>query len=280
VWITRKLMQAETKWNPKVIAARVATRILPERTLHSLQKHYYAYILKNRLGVGERDRSLVGHLVSTGDAVVDIGASIGGYTRYLSEKVGPGGHVYSFEPNPSTFDFLSHNVEVLKLANVELFNFAVSDAAGSAELKIPRYPWGSECHYDARLDGPVEAEWRSVTVKKVTLDSVLENQTISFIKCDANYHELACLRGASRLIARCHPAMLIEVNPDPDDSTTSAQETFVLLRGAGYDVYWFDGEKLRPRLGGERSQNYFFLMPEHLESLAGVALQEAIGAEK
>src|SRR4030088_2007619 len=123
-------MQAETKWNPKVIAARVATGMLPERTLHSLRKHYYAYILKNRLGVGERDRSLVGHLVSTGDAVVDIGASIGGYTRYLSEKVGGRGHVYSFEPNPSTFDFLSHNVEVLKLANVELFNFALSLGIG------------------------------------------------------------------------------------------------------------------------------------------------------
>jgi len=34
-----------------------------------------------------------------------------------------------------------------------------------------------------------------------------------------------------------------EVNPNPDDPTTSAWETFALLRGAGYDVYWFDGEK-------------------------------------
>lgn len=115
-----------------------------------------------------------------------------------------------------------------------------------------------------------------MTVRKDNLDSVLGNQTISFIKCDANYHELACLRGANRLIARCHPAMLIEVNPNPDDPTTSAWETFALLRGAGYEVYWFDGEKLRPRLQGERSQNYFFLMPEQARALAGVAVQEAV----
>jgi len=280
VWITKKLVQTEAAWNPKVIAARVAKRVLPERTLHSLQKHYYTYVLKNRLGEGERDRSLVGYLVSAADSVVDIGASIGGYTRYLSEKVGQQGKVYSFEPNPSTFDFLSHNVKSLKLGNVEVFNFAVSDAVGSAELKIPHYRWGSECHYDARLDGPIQPEWRGVTVKKIPLDSVLENRTISFIKCDANYHELACLRGAKRLIERCHPAMLIEVNPNPDDRTTSAWETFALLRGAGYDVYWFDGEKLRPRLEGERSQNYFFLMPEHVEALAGIVVQQSVGADK
>lgn len=280
MWITKKLVQTESMWNPKVIAGRVAKRVLPERTLHSLQKHYYTYVLKNSLGEGERDRSLVGYLVSAGDSVVDIGASIGGYTRYLSEKVGQQGKVYSFEPNPSTFDFLSHNVKSLKLGNVKLFNFAVSDVSGSAELKIPHYRWGSECHYDARLDGPIQPEWRGVTVKTNPLDSVLENQTISFIKCDANYHELACLRGAKRLIARCHPAMLIEVNPNPDDPTTSAWETFALLRGAGYDVYWFDGEKLRPRLEGERSQNYFFLMPKHVEALAGMAVQQAVDVDK
>lgn len=280
MWITRKLMQTESAWNPKVMAGRVAVRVLPEKTLHSLQKRYYAYVLKNSLSAGERDQSLVGYLVSTGDSVVDIGASIGEYTRYLSEKVGQQGNVYSFEPNPSTFDFLSYNVGALKLANVKLFNFAVSDEEGWAELKIPRYRWGSECHYDARLDGPVRPEWRSVTVRKGTLDSVLDNQTISLIKCDANYHELACLRGAKRLIARCHPAMLIEVNPNPDDPTTSAHETFALLRGAGYEAYWFDGEKLRRRLEGERSQNYFFLIREHLESLSDFVVRKEVGAGK
>jgi hypothetical protein len=97
---------------------------------------------------------------------------------------------------------------------------------------------------------------------------VLENQTVSLIKCDANYHELACLRGAKRLIERCHPAMLIEVAPNPDDPTTTAHATFALLRDAGYEVYWFDGDKLRRSLEGERSQNYFFLMPEHLACLS------------
>jgi len=277
VWITRKLMQTESPWNPKVMAGRVATRVLREDTLHSLLRRYYAYLVKKNVVAAERDQTFVGRLVSPGDSVVDIGASIGVYTRYLSEKVGPHGTVYSFEPNPSTFDFLSNNVGILKLSNVKLFMWAVSDEEGSAELKIPRYSWGSECHYDARVDGPRRPEWRGVTVKKGTLDSVLENHTVSVIKCDANYHELACLRGARRLIERCHPAMLIEVAPNPDDPTTTAHATFALLREAGYEVYWFDGDKLRRRLEGERSQNYFFLRPEHLACLSNFVAQE-VGA--
>jgi FkbM family methyltransferase len=270
--ITSRLMQTESEWNPKVMAGRVLTRILPESALHSFKKHYYAYVLKHRLATPEGDQAVAGCLVSQGDSVVDIGASIGGYTRFLSERVGCEGRVYSFEPNPTTFDFLTHNIASLRLSNVESINVAISESAGSAELKVPRYRWGSECHYDARLDGPIKPEWRGVTVSTGTLDSFLENKTISFIKCDANYHELACLRGAARLIERCKPAMLIEVNPNPDDPATSAYETFALLDSAGYRAYWFDGKTLRRRREGERSQNYFFLVPRHLEFLSDSGL--------
>jgi FkbM family methyltransferase len=268
VWIARKLMQTESPWNPKIMAGRVVTRVLPETVLHSLRRHYYAYLLKHELTFPENDQILAGRLVSRGDSVVDVGASIGGYTKFLSEKVGPEGHVYSFEPNPPTFDFLTHNVATLGLSNVNAFNVAASNLTGSAELKIPRYRWGSECHYDARLDGPIKSEWRSVSVKTGTLDSFLKKEKISFIKCDANFHELSVLRGATDLIKRCRPAMLIEINPNPDDPSTSAFQTFALLRAAGYEAYWLGGERLRPRLAGERSQNYFFLTASHLDFLS------------
>ncbi len=265
--ITNKLMQTESEWNPKVMLGRVLVAVLAQPTLHFLLKQYYALVLKYNLGVPENDQIVAGQLVAEGDSVVDVGASLGGYTKFFSERVGPRGHVYSFEPNPQTFDFLTHNVATLKLSNVNLFNVAASDRTGFAELKIPRYRWGSECHYDARLEGPIRPEWRGVTVKTGTLDSFLGNQRVSFIKCDANYHELACLRGAAGLIERCKPAMLIEINPNPDDCATTAYQTFALLRRTGYEAYWLEGQKLRCRLEGERSQNYFFLMPSHLDVL-------------
>jgi hypothetical protein len=39
------------------------------------------------------------------------------------------------------------------------------------------------------------------------------------------------------------------------------------LEENGYEGYWFDGEGLRKRQRGERSQNYFFLTREHVDKL-------------
>ena len=41
--------------------------------------------------------------VRRGDRVADIGANIGFYTALLSERVGPAGAVYAFEPEPLNF---------------------------------------------------------------------------------------------------------------------------------------------------------------------------------
>jgi hypothetical protein len=52
-----------------------------------------------------------------------------------------------------------------------------------------------------------------------------------------------------------------EVNPDPDDPTTAACETFELVHSFGYEIYWFDGNSILRREPGQRSQNYFSSLP-------------------
>jgi hypothetical protein len=75
------------------------------------------------------------------------------------------------------------------------------------------------------------------------------------------------LQGGLRTIRESMPAMLIEVNPDPDDPATTASATFALLRSIGFEAYWFNGESVVLRLPGQRSQNYFFLAPKHVKAL-------------
>lgn len=269
--ISRKFMLTESEWNPKVILGRAIVAVLPEKSLHQLKKAYYAYLLSHTPeDWGENDKMFVKSLVGPGSIVMDIGASIGDYTKFLSDIVGPSGRVYSFEPNPPIFDFLSHNVRKLGLANVELFNFALSDQQGSAEIVIPRYRWGSECHYDATLDQQSAApDCRRIKVAIDTLDSAFGNREdkISFVKCDVNSHELAFLHGSLQTIRRSKPAILIEILADPDQAGTPAAQVFELLEAEGYQGYWFDDAALRKRRVGERSQNYFFLTPDHLNRL-------------
>ena len=99
--IGRKFMLTESEWNPKVILGRAIVAVLPEPTLHYLKKSYYAYLMSHLPeDWGESDTGFVKSLVHTGDTVMDIGASIGGYTKLLSGIVGSAGRVYSFEPTP------------------------------------------------------------------------------------------------------------------------------------------------------------------------------------
>jgi FkbM family methyltransferase len=267
----RRFMFTESEWNPKVLMGRVLTALLPTKTLHSLKKSYYCLLLRHLDDSWqERDAVLLKYLVHPGDCVLDIGASIGGFTKLLSRIVGSQGRVYSFEPNPTTYDFLAYNVLRLGLDNVEPFQCALSDAEGTLRMTIPHYRWGSECHYDATLEnGSGDPDCRKIPVRATTMDAIFAAETdrIVFIKCDVNYHELACLVGGLQTLSRFRPALLIEILPNPDRIGSPAARVFDLLSGTGYCAYWFDGHQLRKRQIGERSQNYFFLTDEHVRAL-------------
>lgn len=266
--VVDKLLSTESEWNPKVAIGRVAVRVVPEKWLFAFKKTYYYPRLIRRGLLPEPDAEIVAHLLSPGDHVMDIGASIGQYTKFLSDSVGPNGCVYSFEPLPPTFEILTSCVRKLKLKQAELFNFAISDADGSTTMLVPLYRWGTECYYDARIAAENDKEGlREFTVAKRSVDSVFRDRQdrISFIKCDVNYHELSFIRGSIDTIRRFKPAMLVEVGTNPDASV--AEKVLALLREQGYEAYDFDSGKLRARTPGKRNQNWFFLQPDHLALL-------------
>src|SRR5215831_1013201 len=260
--LLRKLLSTESEWNPKVMLGRILVRILPSPVLHRLIKHYYSYLIthspENWI---ERDAEIVRELIRPGDRVLDIGASIGLFTRLLSRLVGPDGRVYSFEPIPQTYEYLENNIRKLRLSNVLAVQVALSETDGSKRMVIPTYRWGQECWYDARLEQPTsDPKWRRVEIQSRKLDTLnLDLAPVSFIKCDANYHELEVLQGGWQTTKRDKPAILIEVNPDPDDPHSTAFVVFNMLQELEYKAYWYDGTELRERQPGERSQNYFFL---------------------
>ena len=265
---------------------RAILPLLPEPVLHRLKKSYYAYLITHTPETWmERDAVITRKLISPGDTVLDIGANIGTFSRMLSRCVGPTGKVYAFEPIPQTFDFLSNNMRKLGLKNVATLDFAASDADRTDTMVIPTYRWGSECWYDARIKTEkADPSWRTVAIRSRTLDSLFadgphQSEKIAFIKCDANFHELAVLRGGLRTLRQSMPAMLVEVNPDPDDPATTAFATFELVRSLGYGIYWFNGESVVERRAQERSQNYFFLTPQHLQVLDACKESSGVNTE-
>jgi len=64
--------------------------------------------------------------------IVDIGANIGVVTQYLRDF----GKVYSVEPSGEHFEALKKNKDFNKWDNVEVFNYAISDKDGEADLRL------------------------------------------------------------------------------------------------------------------------------------------------
>jgi FkbM family methyltransferase len=253
----------------RAIPKRLALRLLPDSILQVVKKVHYARVLRRVTENDEPDLQVLKVLVEPGQSVADIGANIGVYTKCLSECVGPTGRVISVEPISLTFDILRSNMRKLGLSNVEAKNYAISDAEGQVKMQVPMYGSGGANFYEARIDAEeMNDSARTFLVPATTVDALLfTSPSVHFIKCDVEGHELNCIRGASKTIERSKPAWLIEISSDIDDERSGSYQTYRILSESGYNAYWFDGMKLRPRRPGTRSVNYFFLTTSQLESL-------------
>jgi FkbM family methyltransferase len=252
-------------------AARRLLERLPVPARRAARRAYYARLLRAAKESGEVDLACLKHVVGRGAYVVDAGASIGLYTKFLSALVGPQGRVYAVEPVPETFDVLASNVRRLGLDNVQALNYALSDADGALEMEVPLWAKGGENLYEARAAAPgAGSGLRRITVPSRRLDTLLPDGPIAFVKCDVEGHELRCLAGAAETVRRSRPAWLLEVWGDPDERGSHAREVFGAMADLGYEARCCDGSRLEPRLPGRRSVNYWFLLPEHVRALGAL----------
>lgn len=248
---------------------KLAAAILPPPLLRWVKRSHYLRVVRDFDPREEPDLEVVSHLVRQGDRVVDVGANIGIYTRFLSGWVGAEGHVFSIEPIPETFGYLSHSARQLGLSNVECWNWATSDHEGVATMQVPRQEAGRNFYMARIVDTPSTSDGSGIQVPLRTLDHALSGHgPIAFVKCDVEGHELSCVRGAREILRGDAPAWLVEVSDDPDRVDARGHALFALFSESGYRPYWYDGKRLRGREAGDTSVNYFFLQPKHLERLS------------
>jgi FkbM family methyltransferase len=165
---------------------QAALRLLPERLLLSfkkIQKIHYARVLGGN-SADEPEFKALAHLVRQGDIVMDLGANIGSYTKFLSILVGTAGSCYSIEPIPPTYEILRSNIERHHLANVHPIAAAVSDEVGIVEMEVPQYPSGGRTFYEAGIVSRwAESRGRRFTIPATTVDAICSGP-VHFIKCD------------------------------------------------------------------------------------------------
>jgi FkbM family methyltransferase len=256
------------------LKAQALTR-LPDSWLRALKGRHYERVLRRLKEDEEPDLTVVRQLVAPNTTAIDLGANIGVYTKVLSSLVGRSGRVISVEPVAETFGILSRNVQALGMKNVMLVNAAISDKDEIVTMEVPDYESGGANFYQAQvvdIESAPPRAGRHIRVPSVTLDEIASGEdSVAFVKCDIEGHELRCLAGAQSVIATHHPAWLIEIWGDPDDAGSHAAAVFAVLEAGGYAGWFFDGRLLHLRRPGDRSTNYFFLTATHVSDLQGTA---------
>lgn len=150
-------------------------------------------------------------LLQRGSVAADIGAHIGYFTHAMSIEVGPGGHVFAFEPSPENFSLLQRNVARAGLANAACSQLAVADRTGAEPMYV------SPGHSNHSLVPGYAESGETVQVNVTTLDAFLAPVKLGhlcLVKVDAEGAEPRILKGMRQTIESTPDLVLvIEINP-------------------------------------------------------------------
>lgn len=202
-----------------------------------------------------------------GATVLDIGANRGIYTYWMSKKVGDGGRVISFEPQPELGDFLIDLKKAFKLGNVSVENKGLSDKEGVFDIFRSFVGSGGARIAQQGEALPENSGLHKVEVQVTTLDTYFQDKApdnLAFIKCDVEGHELSVFRGGRQTLKKYMPTLLFECGHEE----ARKGEIFSLLTDLGYKGFFIiNGNKIDYRAfdqhpyrkSTESLRNYIFV---------------------
>lgn len=210
----------------------------------NMRKTFQAYAMN--LIHEEETTALFKKIVRPGDVVLDLGANIGYFTILAAKLVGPSGKVFSFEPEPTNFRYLTKNIELNRHTNAFAFQKAISDRPGKTQLFVCSYDSG---HHTINQYEGIEAyrrgrksEMRSIDIDTVTVDDFLKDKTdhVDIIKMDVEGAEALALAGMRETLGRNRSIkVFLEFFPLLMKQMGSSPEAYVksLLGDFGFSVY-------------------------------------------
>lgn len=153
-------------------------------------------------------------LALPGTYAIDVGANVGLFTVVMSRAVGPMGRVVAVEPVADTVCSLRRNLDRNHCVNVDVVQAAAGASTGDVPLILTDDPALHSAGGELIRGHPTI---RTTTVKAYTLDELwiaAGQPPVSLVKIDVEGGEQGVLLGAAKMIGRCQPALIIEVN-DP-----------------------------------------------------------------
>jgi len=141
----------------------------------------------------------------------DLGAHFGVYSVALAMRVGPGGQVAAFEPNPDSFARLERHRRMNSLTWLKTYQAAASDHAGSAELLTYGDLDSTSTHL--RYDDEAETgKSAPIGIRTLRLDDLVDTGELRppmFVKIDVEGHGHHALEGMKASLARSRPVLIV-----------------------------------------------------------------------
>lgn len=148
-------------------------------------------------------------LIQDQDTIIDIGGNYGWYSLHVAKKY-PNSRVYTFEPIPTTYDYLKFNINLNQLLNIIPINTGLSDKVGEFTFFCD-----PNLTVNASLNNVNDNPKAIQVVCNVDiLDGFLKTNNIKkvdFIKCDIEGAEIFALKGGINTIQEQKPKLFIEM---------------------------------------------------------------------
>lgn len=171
---------------------------------------------------------------------VDVGCHKGLYLDPMRQQA-VDGRFFAIEPIPYLYDLLK--AKYRNDPRVQVFNLALSAGSGTAELFINDEDMGlSGLSRRPGRKGIDQERLRSVRVAMTSLDALLGEEHVDFIKIDVEGAEYDVLRGAENLLARSRPTVLFEFGlGGADYFGVDADTMFDFFATRGYALFTVPG---------------------------------------
>lgn len=205
-WLYKKVDQSANRFQKKICRTQIlGDQFMDCKLGDHIQRQIYFF------GAYEPVESfLLKSMLESGDVIVDAGANIGFYTLMMAHPL-VDGQVHAFEPVPSNFAILKHNI----LSSNQARKIVLNNAGLWHEKSILKFSldMDMENNIGSFTAGKVENSISQNQCPVLTLDEYCKDfQRFDFMKMDIEGAELSALRGAQKTIEKFRPQFLIEIN--------------------------------------------------------------------
>lgn len=175
-----------------------------------------------------------------GNFYIDVGGNLGYLALNAERLVGKDGLVIALEPDVTILPLLRRNLEHNK-STIRVVEIAASSERGSVTFNIATESGLSRLENSSKSSFGMEL-LQKTEVQADTLDNIVAEQAgdrkVDFIKIDVEGHELTVLKGATSILKKDGPTLILEVNARVLASNGLALDDLVdYLKPFGYKFF-------------------------------------------